>query len=101
MRAGLSRLSGLRWLSWWLWLAGALCALCLALGVLFVALHLHQGDPVQPAVSWVLRASDFLVLGRVLDLDGADSEEAVLVSWGLAAVGYLAAGTVAARALRV
>ncbi|HYO40211.1 MAG TPA: hypothetical protein VER39_11190 [Nocardioidaceae bacterium] len=89
------------WLAWLLWLGGAGCALCLAVGALLVALHLHQDDPVLPWVTWVLRAADALVLGRVIDLGRAAAEEEVVVSWGLAALGYLAVGTLTARLARV
>lgn len=93
------------WLAAALWLVAAACALCLAAGALLVALRVHQADPPQPLVGWVLRAADGLVLGRVLDLDGADAEATalteVLVTWTLAAVGYLVAGTLADRVVRV
>jgi hypothetical protein len=83
-----------------LWLVGVGCALCLAGGSLLVALHLHQADPVPPVVTAVLRVADGLVLGRVLDLGGADAEQQTVASWALASAAYLLVASAVARMLR-
>ena len=104
MRTGPTR-AWRSWLAAALWLVATACALCLAAGALLVALRVHQADPPQPVVRWMLGAADGLVLGRVLDLDGEDAEATalteVLVTWTLAAVGYLVAATLAHRGVRV
>jgi hypothetical protein len=89
------------WLASLVWVLGALCALCLAVGALLVGLHADQRQPVPGAVTLLVRAADRLTGGRVVDLHGRNAAvKEVLLTWSLAAVGYLAAAKVADRVLR-
>lgn len=100
MSAGAAR----RWrsrLATLVFLVGAGCALCLAVGALLVALRADRQVPLPGTVSLLVHAADRLAGERVVDLHGrAPAVVELLVTWSLAAVGYLVAATVADRVLR-
>jgi hypothetical protein len=84
------------------WLVAVVCALFLAVGALLVALGMSRHDGV---VSFVLDAARRLDFGRFATFAGGDAGKdaatrTALVSWGLAALGYLVVGKILDRVIR-
>jgi hypothetical protein len=80
------------------WVVAAACALVLAVGALVTALEVDQDNAV---VSFLVDAASALAFGRYVEMTGRGAAaRSALVSWSIAAVGYLVAGTVLDRIIR-
>ncbi len=90
-----------------IWLLAVVAALVLAVGTLLVALRVDLDDPVVRAITDLAARLDLGELVHVGVERGADAGArqdavvtSVLVSWGVAALVYLVAGTVLDRVIR-
>jgi hypothetical protein len=81
------------------WVVAVVCALFLAVGALLVALGLSRD---HGTVSFVIDAAHRLDFGTFAGGGGGKDAAArtALLSWGLAALGYLVAGKILDRVIR-
>jgi hypothetical protein len=86
------------------WLVAVICALCLAIGTLLVALAANGRNSV---VSLVLGGADKLDIGvfsredGIFTFQGRDAAiQDALVNWGIGAIAYLVVGKLVDRVIR-